>query len=240
MKTWAPVNWLLVFLAWSLDRESEQFPGHPASLHDSGPSPCSRSFRSLVLAPYPAIMMEQGASPIRWTICPFHASPQRSAERHSYFRSAVRGVSRWVKDRNRCARQQGGNASFGPSTNQGRSTRRASPRQIGHSKWGRGCFILIEDEVLTREPNDLVDRAKLRSSERAEARGGRIPDVFDRRATKGRDAIARFHDGSLSVQRSVRSASPFLMESSSCLRGNAFKDPKTQRAMAGSRSALAR
>jgi hypothetical protein len=33
-----------------------------------------------------------------------------------------------------------------------------------------------------------------------EARGGRMLNVFDRRATKGRDANTRFHDGSQTVR----------------------------------------
>jgi hypothetical protein len=45
---------------------------------------------------------------------------------------------------------------------------------------------------------------KLRSCERPKARGGRILDVFDRRATQGRDANARFHDGSQPVRCSRR------------------------------------
>jgi hypothetical protein len=45
-----------------------------------------------------------------------------------------------------------------------------------------------------------MDRLKLRSCKRPKARGGRILDVFDRRATQGRDANARFHDGSQPVR----------------------------------------
>jgi hypothetical protein len=48
----------------------------------------------------------------------------------------------------------------------------------------------------------LPDRVKLRSCERPEARRGRILDVFDRGATKGRDANPRFHDGRQTVRRS--------------------------------------
>ena len=51
-----------------------------------------------------------------------------------------------------------------------------------------------------RAPNGLRDRVKLRSCEQPKARGGRILDVFDRRATQGRDANARFHDGSQPVR----------------------------------------
>jgi len=53
---------------------------------------------------------------------------------------------------------------------------------------------------MARAPNGLPDRVKLRSCERPEARGGRILDVFDRRATKGRDANGRFHDGRQTVR----------------------------------------
>jgi hypothetical protein len=75
-----------------------------------------------------------------------------------------------------------------------------------------------------RAPNGLRDRVKLRSYERTEARRGRaergggragggcrgrILDVFDRRATKGRDVNVRFHDGSQPVRCSrCRSYSP--------------------------------
>jgi prepilin-type N-terminal cleavage/methylation domain-containing protein len=64
----------------------------------------------------------------------------------------------------------------------------------------------IEDKTLRSEPRDpgapggLRDRVKLRSCEGPEARGGRILNVFDRRATKGREANARFHDGSQTVR----------------------------------------
>ena len=51
-----------------------------------------------------------------------------------------------------------------------------------------------------RAPNSLPDRAKLRSCERPEARRGRILDVFDRGATKGRDANPRFRDGRQTVR----------------------------------------
>ena len=55
-------------------------------------------------------------------------------------------------------------------------------------------------EAAPRAPNGLPDRVKLRSCERPEARGGRILDVFDRRATKGREANPRFHDGRQTVR----------------------------------------
>jgi hypothetical protein len=54
--------------------------------------------------------------------------------------------------------------------------------------------------TLSRAPNGLPDRVKLRSCERPEARRGRILDVFDRGATKGRDANPRFHDGRQTVR----------------------------------------
>jgi len=56
----------------------------------------------------------------------------------------------------------------------------------------------------SRAPNGLTDRVKLRSCERPEAQRGRILDGFDRGATKGRDANARFHDGRQTVRRSRR------------------------------------
>ena len=70
------------------------------------------------------------------------------------------------------------------------------------------CYVCIGMELLrstirahgTRAPNGLTDRVKLHSCERPEARGGRILDVFDRRATKGRDANVRFHDGRQTVR----------------------------------------
>jgi hypothetical protein len=46
----------------------------------------------------------------------------------------------------------------------------------------------------------LPDRVKLRSCERPEARRGRILDVFDRGATKGRYANPRFHGGRQTVR----------------------------------------
>src|SRR5512137_2426065 len=51
----------------------------------------------------------------------------------------------------------------------------------------------------SRAPNGLTDRVKLRSCERPKARRGRMLDVFDRGATRGRDANPRFHDGRQTV-----------------------------------------
>jgi hypothetical protein len=59
---------------------------------------------------------------------------------------------------------------------------------------------LTSTTTAPRAPNGLPDRVKLRSCERPEARRGRILDVFDRGATKGRDANPRFHDGRQTVR----------------------------------------
>ena len=76
----------------------------------------------------------------------------------------------------------------------------------GAALWIYAQLVYLEGlrraRQVPRAPNGLTDRVKLRSCERPEARGGRILDVFDRRATKGRDANARFHDGRQTVRRS--------------------------------------
>jgi hypothetical protein len=53
---------------------------------------------------------------------------------------------------------------------------------------------------VSRAPNGLTDRGKLRSCERAEARRGKILDVSDRGGTKARDANPRFPDGSQTIR----------------------------------------
>jgi hypothetical protein len=75
----------------------------------------------------------------------------------------------------------------------------------GHG-WTNSTPAPTTSQVVSRAPNGLRDRVKLRSCERPKARGGRILDVFDRRATQGRDANARFHDGSQPVRCSRTSA----------------------------------
>jgi hypothetical protein len=77
-----------------------------------------------------------------------------------------------------------------------------TPGEFGQrrSRIGRRCARRLP--CSSRAPNGLTDRVKLRSCERPEARGGRIVDLFDRRATKGRDANPRFHDGRQTVRRS--------------------------------------
>jgi len=61
-----------------------------------------------------------------------------------------------------------------------------------------------------RAPNGLPDRVKLRSCERPEARGGRILDVFDRRATTDATQIRDFTTGGKPFGALVRYHFQFL------------------------------